>query len=281
MCRRPQGNHSPSSEAKAALAAVEGEQTLAGFARWCGFHTSQIMALSTQLLVGAAGVFGAYPAVAELDSRSHASQPHCNWGGGMTETIARLHIALADTDPIIWRRVDFPVDANLKMLHDVIDGTMGWLEFHLWEFEADDRRYGVPDPDWPGDRLFAGKSTMLKTLLERNVHQFLYTCDMGDNWEHIVTVEAVEDGQSGCIYPRYVEGEYRSLPEDWGGTPGLKPFLTPSRHPEHKDVTEWHQGCYGKAFNPDEFDERDAKLRIGAIAKRRAAGKVAQARKSR
>ncbi|HKX77972.1 MAG TPA: hypothetical protein VJM34_05595 [Novosphingobium sp.] len=44
----------------------------------------------------------------------------------MTETIARLHIALADTDPTIWRKVDVPVDATLKMLHDIIQGAMGW-----------------------------------------------------------------------------------------------------------------------------------------------------------
>jgi len=56
----------------------------------------------------------------------------------MTETIARLHIALADTDPLIWRRVYVPVEANLKMLHDVIQGAMGWLDYYLWEFEADD-----------------------------------------------------------------------------------------------------------------------------------------------
>ncbi|EHJ58109.1 hypothetical protein NSU_4932 [Novosphingobium pentaromativorans US6-1] len=102
----------------------------------------------------------------ELDSRSHASQH-----GGMSETIARLHIALADTDPSIWRRVDVPVDANLKMLHDVIQGAMGWLDYHLWEFEAGDRRYGVTDPDWPDDRLFAAKNTRLKALLDRDVRQ--------------------------------------------------------------------------------------------------------------
>ncbi|WP_052117810.1 plasmid pRiA4b ORF-3 family protein [Novosphingobium pentaromativorans] len=89
----------------------------------------------------------------------------------MSETIARLHIALADTDPSIWRRVDVPVDANLKMLHDVIQGAMGWLDYHLWEFEAGDRRYGVTDPDWPDDRLFAAKNTRLKALLDRDVRQ--------------------------------------------------------------------------------------------------------------
>ena len=112
----------------------------------------------------------------------------------MTETIACLHIALADTDPSIWRRVEVPVEASLKMLHDVIQGAFAWLDYHLWEFEADDRRYGVPDPDWPDDLLFAAKNTRLKALLDRDVRQFLYTYDMGDNWEHIVTVEAVRDG---------------------------------------------------------------------------------------
>ena len=106
---------------------------------------------------------------------------------------------------------------------------------------------------------------------------------MGDNWEHIVTVEAIEDGETGTKYPRYVEGEYRGPPEDCGGTPGFEAFLDAianPRHPEHKDASEWHQGCYGTPFDPNEIEERKAKIRIGAIAKRRAAGKTSKARKS-
>ena len=38
----------------------------------------------------------------------------------MTETIARRHIALADTDPLILRRGDLHVEGSPKMLHDVI-----------------------------------------------------------------------------------------------------------------------------------------------------------------
>jgi len=201
----------------------------------------------------------------------------------MTEIIARLHVALADTDPLIWRRVEVPVDASLKMLHDVIQGAMGWLDYHLWEFEAEDRRYGVLDPEWKDDRLFAAKNTKLKTLLDRSVRRFLYTYDMGDSWEHIVTVEAIEDGQAGTKYPRYVDGERRAPPEDCGGTPGFEGFLeaiADPKHPEYNDATEWHHGCYGHAFDPDTIDELDAKLAIGAIAKRRAAGKASQAKKA-
>ena len=65
----------------------------------------------------------------ELDSRCRSRQH-----GGMTQIIARLHLALADTDPLIWRRVDDPVDTSLKMLDDVIQGAMGWLgELMPWK----------------------------------------------------------------------------------------------------------------------------------------------------
>ncbi|MBF9152144.1 plasmid pRiA4b ORF-3 family protein [Novosphingobium jiangmenense] len=200
----------------------------------------------------------------------------------MTETVARLHIALPDTDPLIWRRVDMPVDASLKMLHDVIQGAMGWLDYHLWEFEADDKRYGLPDPDWEDDSLFAAKNIKLKTLLDRGVRQLLYTYDMGDNWEHVVTVEAIEDGQPGAKYPRYIDGERRAPPEDVGGMPGFEAFLDTIAKPrgrDHKDAVQWHRGCYGKDFDPEEIEELAAKLRIGDIAKRRAAGKASFAKR--
>ncbi len=65
------------------------------------------------------------------------------------DTIARLRISLADTEPEVWRRVDVPLTASLKMLHDIIQAAMGWEDYHLWMFKAGDRRYGLPDPEWP------------------------------------------------------------------------------------------------------------------------------------
>ena len=143
----------------------------------------------------------------------------------MTDIIARLHIVLADSDPSIWRRFEVPVDASLKMLHDVIQGAMGWLDCHLWEFEAGDKRYGVIDPDWPDDRLFAAKNIKLKALLDRDVRQFLYTYDMGDDWRHTITIETVSPGEPDVKYPRFVDGERRCPPEDVGGLPGFELFL--------------------------------------------------------
>ncbi|HEX8481167.1 MAG TPA: plasmid pRiA4b ORF-3 family protein [Allosphingosinicella sp.] len=200
----------------------------------------------------------------------------------MTETVARLRIALSDTDPEIWRRVEMPVEASLKMLHDVIQAAMGWQDYHLWEFEADGRRYGLPDPDWPDDTLAAARNIRLKALLDRGIRQLDYMYDMGDSWHHCVTIEAVEPAERNTKYPRYVDGARRCPPEDVGGTPGFETFLEaigdPS-HPDHAELTEWYDECYGGTYDPATVDDLLTRRRVAAIAIRRAAGKAAQAKR--
>ena len=58
MSRRPRRNHSPAFKAKVALAAVRGEKTLAELAQQFDVHPNQITQWRSQLLEGAANVFG-------------------------------------------------------------------------------------------------------------------------------------------------------------------------------------------------------------------------------
>ena len=58
MSKRPRRNHSPAFRAKVALAAVKGEKTLADLAQLFDVHPNQITQWRSQLLEGAAGVFG-------------------------------------------------------------------------------------------------------------------------------------------------------------------------------------------------------------------------------
>ena len=61
MSKRPRRNHSPAFKAKVALAAVRGEKTLAELAQQFDVHPNQITQWRSQLLEGAAGVFGSEP----------------------------------------------------------------------------------------------------------------------------------------------------------------------------------------------------------------------------
>jgi hypothetical protein len=189
------------------------------------------------------------------------------------ETIACLRISLNDIKPEIWRTVDMPVASSLKMLHDVIQAAMGWQDYHLWHFEAGDRRYGVPDPDWPDRNIAAARNVKLCTLIDRDVCQLIYTYDMGDDWQHTIVIEAVGPGEQDAIYPRFVAGERRCPPEDVGGVAGFELFceaMSDPSHEEHQQLREW----YGGPFNLDDTDELAAKGAVASIAIRRRAGKA-------
>ena len=68
MTRRIRRNHSPAFKAKVALAAIKGEKTLADLAQQFDVHPNQITQWRSQLLDGAAGVFGS-------EAKSEAAAP--------------------------------------------------------------------------------------------------------------------------------------------------------------------------------------------------------------
>jgi transposase len=68
MTRRVRRNHSPTFKAKVALAAIKGENTLADLAQQFDVHPNQITQWRSQLLDGAAGVFGS-------EAKSEAAAP--------------------------------------------------------------------------------------------------------------------------------------------------------------------------------------------------------------
>jgi len=67
MTRRPRRNHTPAFKAKVALAALKGEKTVAELTQQFDVHANQITQWRSQLLEGAADVFG--------EARSEALAP--------------------------------------------------------------------------------------------------------------------------------------------------------------------------------------------------------------
>lgn len=192
----------------------------------------------------------------------------------MSESVARIRITLNDIAPEIWRRVEVPLELSLQGLHDVIQAVMAWQDYHLFAFTIGEKVYGLPDPEWDyGRKIHKAKLAKLATFIAQGVDTFDYVYDMGDNWEHSITIEAVEPADSAQEYPRFIDGARRAPPEDVGGLPGYYEFMdaiTKPRHREHKRMLEW----YGGPYDPAVFETRALQLRLSEIAKRWRAGKV-------
>jgi len=166
-----------------------------------------------------------------------------------TDAIAILRIEIEDIEPLIWRRVAVRTSLNLKALHKVVQASMGWLDYHLWEFTADGRKYGIlipDDPDW-NRRINNAASTKLSALLTTGVTGLGYVYDFGDDWKHRIIVEAIKPAEAGESYPRFLGGERRCPPEDCGGLPGYFEFIeniASKRGKKAKDALEWYGGPY-------------------------------------
>ena len=197
------------------------------------------------------------------------------------EEIVRLRISLDDTDPEIWRRVDVPLGLSLTGLHDVIQAIMAWQSYHLYEFRVGEKRYGVPDPEWDFDPpVVRAKNVKLRTILDRAEEQFHYTYDFGDDWSHTITVEKIFGAEPDQTYPQFIDGERRAPPEDVGGLPGYYEFINiieKGKGRKYQEAIDWCGGSY----DPNDIGLLNIRLRIGAIVKRRRAGKAAYERSKR
>ena len=197
----------------------------------------------------------------------------------MTEPsrIARLRITLDDTEPTVWRTVEVPLSASLKLLHEVIQAAMPFQDYHLFQFQEGAVRYAIPHPEWPDGNARSAKTTKLGALVDRGTTAFAYTYDFGDNWQHTITVEEVGPADPDVAYPRFLNGEMRAPPEDVGGTMGFEEFLeavTRPRHRERKRMLEW----YGGPFDPEVLDRETIEAGMSKLARRRAIGQAAFAK---
>jgi len=194
--------------------------------------------------------------------------------------VVQIRITLRDVEPPVWRRVEVPASLTLKRLHETIQGAMGWLDRHMYEFRVGQRRYGDPAIVGPEPDLANAAFVKLSSLVENGVARFLYVYDFGDDWRHDITVESVRPAEPGVDYPVFVDGARHCPPEDCGGPPGYQGFLETmgnSDHPEHEEALDW----YGEPFDPDDIERDSIDAMLSRIARSRRGGLKARGRPRR
>lgn len=157
--------------------------------------------------------------------------------------------------PPVWRKVVVPSETTFSMFHNIIQVAMGWYDSHLYSFSPSGYNSNPwieaeSDPDDPfsfddfdEDSVSASK-LKLSDIFDTKRQTFIYIYDFGDDWEHKITLEEIDEKDTS-LSPKLIAGKGACPPEDCGGAWGyehLKEVLADKKHPEYKDMVEWHYG---------------------------------------
>jgi hypothetical protein len=171
-----------------------------------------------------------------------------------------LKVTLKEIRPQIWRLIQVPSDTNLRRMHKILQVTMGWENYHLYTFTVDGNKYSEPNSDW---NVMDSRLLTLNKIFADGKTSFLYDYDMGDGWEHEITLKKQIDSDE--IKPSCIGGGRACPPEDCGGVPGYYQFLeaiSDPKHYEHDTMLEWVGGSYApEAFDMAKVDRALKRLR--------------------
>ena len=177
------------------------------------------------------------------------------------KNIYQFKIVLEDTKPTIWRRIQVPENYTFWDLHIAIQDAMGWMDCHLHQFETIELKpreikyIGIPDEEGFGMEVATGWEEKISdwfSLDKRKAMRYVY--DLGDSWNHKITLEKILPKEEKIKYPVCVAGARACPPEDCGGIGGyydLLEIMDNPKHEEYEDMIEW---LNGEKFNPEEFE---------------------------
>lgn len=184
------------------------------------------------------------------------------------DTVIQIKIVLKDIRPPVWRRVRVPTSLTLGELHTVIQAVMGWGDSHLHLFNVGDRVYGPIEgaPDLGAmEEITSAETVRLSDVVDQGLKTLSYTYDLGDDWRHVVTLEATKPAEPGVAYPEFVTGKCACPPEDVGGPPGYAYFLDIMADPDHPEYGHMAQWVGAPSFDPKALDRAAIEARLAPL----------------
>jgi len=137
----------------------------------------------------------------------------------------RVRVDLEGTDPPLWRGLELASDLFLDQVHDIIQVVFGWTDSHLHRFASGPDRFGERTEHYlcpfdvdEGDTGIPAGHVRLDEVLAEPGDRLFYSYDYGDNWEHVIVLEAVLPVAPGSGLAVCTGGFRRGPAEDCGGT---------------------------------------------------------------
>jgi Plasmid pRiA4b ORF-3-like protein len=136
-----------------------------------------------------------------------------------------VRVDLAGTDPPVWRGLELASDLFLDQVHDVVQVAFGWADSHLHRFASGPDPFGEQKEHYlcpfdvaEGDTGIPAGHVRLDEVLADPGDRLFYSYDYGDNWEHVIVLEAVLPVAPGSGLAVCTGGSRRGPAEDCGGT---------------------------------------------------------------
>jgi len=145
--------------------------------------------------------------------------------------IYQFRIDIKGAKPPIWRRVQVEKNITFHQLHAVVQNVFNWLNYHLHEFEINEKVrlvdmnhdsyedmsdmptfLGIPQP-----KEYNEHDIKLNKYIKRVGDIVKYNYDFGDDWEHSIKLEKILDLDLKKQYPMLITGKKVAPFEDCGG----------------------------------------------------------------
>jgi len=135
-----------------------------------------------------------------------------------------VRVDLEGADPPLWRRLELASDLFLDQVHDIIQAAFGWTDSHLHRFSSDPTRSGGQAEQYlcpfdvdEGDIGIPVGHVRLDEVLAEPGDRLFYVYDFGDDWRHVIVLEAVLLWERGLGLAVCTGGCRRGPAEDCGG----------------------------------------------------------------
>lgn len=180
--------------------------------------------------------------------------------------VVDLNVALADLPYEVRRKLTVPATVKLADLHNLLQVAMGWENAHLYDFTCGrNHRWADGEAFFGGEGDHRIKGATLADILAvmGRQKQFIYTYDMGDSWEHVITPGKPRELAGDQTAIALLEAEGACPPEDSGGAPGFSYMLDCIEDPasdEHTSYLEWLGGPFERVADTARLSERFGKL---------------------
>ena len=174
----------------------------------------------------------------------------------------RVRADLSQTRPPVWRRLELSSGLFLDEVHEVLQAAFGWTDSHLHRFGSGPSYYS-PETEYylcpfeveEGEPGIPEDQVRLDEVLREPGETLLYGYDFGDDWQHVIRLEAVLPGGEPAPRAACTGGRRPGPPEDCGGPEGYELIVAAADpdHPGQAQAIAELRRRYGDELGPESF----------------------------